>query len=155
VIDSMSPATLLWPAALLLMAAFGDAAASGITVGALPEAQCPENSGVYSGHPDGWAPSAVCRFAFVPHWERSEPEAEALILIDGKLVRLHRLDHNENVAGPTVRYVFANDDGTIQVRLVAKAHCPPDVEGCDFDGVLSVDIRSEKATIKVDYYRGA
>lgn len=72
----------------------------------------------------------------VPHWERNEAGAEALILIDGKLVMLRRLDDNENGAGPSVRYVLAIDDGAIQVRLAANAHCPPGVEGCDYDGVV-------------------
>ena len=151
----MTPArTLPLLAVLLLIASPGDAADGGMTIGALPPAKCPENSGVYIANSDGVATSGMCRFAFMPHWERNEPESEALISIDGKLVKLHRIDHNKNDSGLIRHYVLTNEDGTTRVRLDARGNCPSGVEGCDFGGLLSVNAANGKTAIKVTYYRG-
>lgn len=141
-------------ALLLLMPCSSGAVNSTVTIGALPPAKCPENSGVYTVSSDRMAKPGICRFAFVLHWERNEPESEALILIDDMVVTLHRTDDNKNDSGLSRHYAFANLDGTIMVRLDAKGTCPSDVEGCDYAGSLSVNTVHGNAVIKVAYYRG-
>lgn len=152
-------ATRLMVVAFLLGPLAVYAGSSPPIIGVLPSETCEDlNFSVYRSY--GGNNSEDCVLYFPISAGRTDDEIyynKAIMLIQGKLVSLHRTTHSVSAAGE--RYELSNDGGSIRVTMLVTSFPPQGVPEDELDGeqdtgTLSVSYRGQRTTIDVSYWRG-